>query len=453
MLYKIKNIKFLNRIYKGDSIFFQSLLYSLYGIFKLIQWIKLYIFYVPKLIKAEENFQAQDYLNKVTRIWKYAQNNTKYYDPNLLKRTNKPNLSLKAKSHLLTKSQLINKNRLVNSINLKSYHPIRMYSGGTTGASAGFYIDDAALKFREAEVLLHWKRNGFKAGFQKAIFYRAGVFVNADSKSKSPYRYDLARKILYLSSYYSSEETFEKYYEVMQSWKANFLLGLPSSIYLFALYLKQKSLKLNFKYVFSSSEQLYQYQEEIFNEVFNCKTIDHYGHCEPGNFCAGRCKYGNYHINPLTSFSEITSTGKLLETSLINRSQPFIRYEVGDQIEGLQIDGCECGRKGPYFKKVLGRESEIISLTDGRQISSIGFDQIFRGANVLEGQIRQSRKGLLEVLLVTSKNFNNDSLLSIKKKLIERIGTNQRYEIKLVNNIPRSKSGKFQMVVIKDEND
>ena len=450
MLYKIKNIKLLNRIFKGDSIFFQSFFY---GIFKLIEWIDLYVFYVPKLIEAEKNFQVENYLNKVESIWKYAKNNTKFYNTNLLRKNIKPNLSLKAKSPLLTKNQLINKNSLINSVNIKSYNTTIMYSGGTTGAAANFYLDDTTLKFREAEVLLHWRRNGFNAGFQKAIFYRAGVFVNADSKSKSPYRYDLARKILYLSSYYSSEATFKKYYEVIQSWKANFLLGLPSSLYLFALYLKQNSLKISFKYVFSSSEQLFDYQEELFKEVFNCKTIDHYGHGEPGNFCAGRCKFGNYHINPLTSFSEVTSTGKLLETSLINRSQPFIRYEVGDQIEGLEIDGCKCGRKGPFFKKVLGRESEIISLANGKKISSIGFDQIFRGADILEGQIRQTSKGLLKILLVTSKNFNKKSLLSIKQKLIERIGTNQRYKIEIVDYIPRSRNGKFKMIVIEDEND
>ena len=42
MLEKIKNIKFINSIYKGDSLFFQSYLYTLYGSIKLIQWLNLY---------------------------------------------------------------------------------------------------------------------------------------------------------------------------------------------------------------------------------------------------------------------------------------------------------------------------------------------------------------------------------------------------------------------------
>jgi phenylacetate-CoA ligase len=319
-------------------------------------------------------------------------------------------------------------------------------SGGTTGTTLDFILDESGYLLREAEVLNYWKRHGYIVGEERTVMYRAGVLVPSSRKLHKPWRHDYARKMLYLSSYYSSPFFFKEYAELLQKWKPKYMHALPSAAYMFAVYLLENGICIPLKKFFSASEMLYPYQKEVLEQAFNCKVVEHYGHSEPGIYAAGQCNLGHFHITPSNVYTEVTLEGDILETSLTNFSMPFIRYRIGDKADGIHHDMCGCGLTSPYIKKIEGRDSEVIVTGDGRMISTIGFDQIFRGSYVQLGQIIQTKAGELTLKVIPSLGFDLESKEKILSELRDRVGTKTKISFFEVDAIPLEKSGKFRMI-------
>jgi phenylacetate-CoA ligase len=70
---------------------------------------------------------------------------------------------------------------------------------------------------------------------------------------------------------------------------------------------------------------------------------------------------------------------KVLVTNLANRVQPFIRYELGDQIT-LADESCSCGSRLPLIGRIEGRTADVIWIRDGdsyRRVIGEVFDLVF----------------------------------------------------------------------------
>lgn len=295
-------------------------------------------------------------------------------------------------------------------------------------------------------MLNYWKRHGYIVGEERTVMYRAGVLVPSSRELYKPWRQDYARKMLYLSSYYSSPAFFKEYADLLQKWKPQYMHALPSAAYMFAVYLLDNGICVPLKKFFSASEMLYPYQKEVLEKAFDCEVVEHYGHSEPGNYAAGQCKLGHFHISPSNVFTEVTLEGDILETSLTNFSMPFIRYKIGDKADGIHHDTCGCGLTSSYIKKIEGRDSEVIVTGDGRMISTIGFDQIFRGSNVQLGQIVQTKAGEITLKIIPSFGFDMDSKEKILSELRDRVSAKTEINFIEVDSIPLEKSGKFRMI-------
>jgi len=453
---KYRNVKFIKKIYKFTPKIFNDIIYSTYGLIKYMEYLSLKRRYLP-IVKYYEQVEKSVIKNeqelKLRKLLKHAYNNTEYYknifDQNFI---NVEYFSLQdlRKIPVLTKDILLKKKEELIAKNYHEYSPVSQSSGGTTGTTIDFLMDKENYLFKEAEVLLFWQRHGYKPRKSRAIMYRAGVlFSTKGGVPKKPWRMDYGRKLLYLSSYYSSDEYYQKYYFKLKKWKPEFMHVLPSAGYLFANYLNRNNLFIELKMVFTASEMLYPSHKQEMEKAFRCDIVDHYGHGEPGIYAAGQCKNGNYHISDINTIVERSSDGAIIETSLNNFSMPFIRYEVGDKIPEISITECGCGLKSSYIEGILGRESEIIYTADGRVISSIGFDQIFKNNNIKMGQIVQEKKGELIVNIVPSTKFSVNNKESLLNELYARVGHATLVQFCQVDNIPMAKSGKYNLILSK----
>lgn len=456
---KFRNDNLLTFIYNNAPRFLHTIIYSVYGVFKKIESD---IIFNNKLLDYDHEEKSsriaieKQQLYKLKEILTHANNHTKYY--NDLFKTLKFNPETLTSITELEKIPIMDKNTFIDSYhdlisnNYNDFNPMRMSSGGTTGTTLSFLMDHETHIKKESQAIHYWKRHGFKVGEFKTIMYRAGVLIPQGQKIIKPWRFDYGRKMLYLSSYYGSENLYKKYYKLLKHWEPKYMHFLPSAVYLFAKYLNENNLNIKLYKAFSASEMLHDFQKKEIEQAFDCKVVDHYGHIEPGIYVSGQCNNDHYHIYTNDVIAEVTADGSLLETSLHNKSMPFVRYKVGDLVDGIHY-GCSCGIKTPYFKKINGRESSIIYSADGRVISSIGFDQIFRGNNIRLGQIIQNKKGLIILNLVIEKEFSETDKINVIFKLQDRVGIDTKIEINYLDDIPKEKSGKYNLVIsnIKDE--
>jgi phenylacetate-CoA ligase len=453
---KYRNNRLAKTLYKYTPKFINEVIFSLFGFIKYFEYLELKKTHLSELKKNErlERFQIKEIQEKKLRkIIIHAYKNTEYYkiliDDSAI---NPYNFTLKDLNKLpvLTKEILLeNKDRLIAS-NHEDYSHVGQSSGGTTGTTINFLMDKENYLFKEAEVLLFWERHGYIPRKTKGVMYRAGVLFSDDGKvPKKPWRIDYGRNLLYLSSYYSSDEYYQKYYLKLKKWKPEFMHVLPSAGYLFANYLNENNLSINFKKVFTASEMLYPSHKEAMEKAFNCKVVEHYGHGEPGIYAAGECEYKNFHLCETNTIVEQGLDGSIIETSLNNFSMPFIRYKVGDRIKKIDEENCKCGLTSSYITGIIGRDSEVIYTGDGRKISSIGFDQIFKDNNIKMGQIVQEEKGVLHLNIVPQTTFNSNNKESLLTELKSRVGKKTVVIFNKVENIKIAKSGKYNLIISK----
>jgi phenylacetate-CoA ligase len=138
------------------------------------------------------------------------------------------------------------------------------------------------------------------------------------------------------------------------------------------------------------------------------------------------------------------TVGRFIITSLLNKSMPLIRYDVGDR--GLLNYGelCNCGRCLPSIVSLEGRSNDLLIAQDGRQVFWI--NPVFYGLPIREAQVIQQMRGQIVVRYVPAPEFSKEVEKTLFSRLRDRLG---ELEVVLepVEQISRSANGKFQAVV------
>ena len=454
-LHKYRFNKVFDIVYNYSPRVVQDFIYSAFGFLKIRESKRISALYKQEYNKIEStsNQGIKDIqLKKLKTLLVHSYNKTKYYkelfDSIGFNPFDFESLNDLKKIPIMDKNTFIDNFSKLKSNNSDMFSPKIHSTGGTTGTTLEFLTDEKAYLKMQYEYLHYCLRHDYVPGKEKTIMFRAGVIVPNGRNANSPWRLDRSRKMLYLSSYYSSDTIFDAYYVLLKKWNPQYMQFLPSAVYLFAKYLNNNHLSIKLKKCFSASEMLHDFQRREIEKAFQCKVIDHYGHSEPGIYVAGQCIENHYHFYPNNVIAEVSDEGELSETSLNNFSMPFIRYKVGDIVDGIHYN-CDCGLTTPYFIHIQGREANIVYTGDGRQISDIGFDQIFRGNNILLGQIIQEIKGELILKVVPTLKFTSNDKKNIINKLKERAGQDTAIFFNIEKEIIKSKNNKFNLVISK----
>lgn len=340
--------------------------------------------------------------------------------------------------------------------NVNKYKPHISKSGGTTGKPLKFYRDIISSSIHSAAVWRYRNWGGFKHG-DKWIIMRYETFT--DSKQKVPYT--VKANTLYLSSFHLKYENIENYLSIIRKFNPKAIWAFPSTLYIMVKYIKNQEITFisNLKAIFTSSETLFEDYRKIIEEAFGCKIYDWYGSNE-GVISAAECPEGNYHITEegiieIVDFkNNICSAGKkgkVIGTTLWNFAMPLIRYELGD-IAKFSNKQCDCGRKLPLLDSTEGRIDDIIITKDGKLIGRL--DGAFHySSGIRESQIIQDEIGKIIVKIVKDNNFSDRDIQILDDELRKRLENNIDINYEFVDEIPRTKRGKYRFVisnVIKD---
>lgn len=405
---------------------------------------KYYKFYkeTPKWNRKEiEEYQFQ----KLKELIKYAYENVPFY-MNRLQESNLTPDSIKSFNDIrkippLTRDDL---QKNINILVCKKADKNKLFkssSSGTTGIPVIYFKDINAESADIAAGYLQWNISGWNLGEK-----RLHIWGNPESIKKWDNIFSKIKRRLFSYKNFPSfllnnEDNYLKIINLINKFKPSYIDGYANSVYMLAKFVMDNKVKTHVpKKIFTTAENLYDYQRKIIEDTFASVT-DYYGF---GEICsvAVQCSENNYHIIEPRVFVEeedfLLNKKLILVTDLENFSMPLIRYRIGDLFDGLNNDKCKCGLIFKYFKKLEGRTSELIKLPNGKHISPV---TIFGGTafrkvqNFNRHQTIWNGKYFVFIFEVNNKFSNNDKneLEAIIKDILKEYDVN--FKLKITTNI------------------
>lgn len=368
----------------------------------------------------------------------------------------------------LTKEIIQNNINDLISIKYKKDKLSYMTTGGSTGIPMGFYIDaDFELARENAFIDILYNRVNYRNG-EKTFVLRGNLVETVNISNKKFIKENKNMNEIIASSYHLNERNMCYYIEELLKYKPVCIKAYPSSLYLLSLYIKENDIEGldNIKKIILASENIYENQRELFNEVFKrAKIFSFYGHTEHACL-AGECETSQYyHLQSEYGYTELIGErgeeanregeiGEIVATSFNNYAMPLIRYRTSDlAINSNKI--CTCGRNYKLIKGIHGRIQEQIITEDGTKIaltSIIHSQHMDALGKVKEYQLIQNEKGKVEIKIVRSDKFRISDSEQIINKMESAADHKLKVNVEFVDHIDKTIRGKHKLLIqnIKD---
>jgi len=330
-------------------------------------------------------------------------------------------------------------------------------TGGTSGMPLHFYLDQRIVIPREAAALYNLFRSFNYKPYAPCVFLEGAILEEARINKGIFWKRNLLRNGLVMSSFHLNVDTVVAYVNRIKKFHPRYIFGYPSSTTILCRLMKQKGLAPigSLKYVVCSSENVYQWQRDLVEEVLGVKIFSQYGLSEKC-VIAGNCDHSsNLHFSPYYGYVELINSegkvcteegeeGEIVATGFDHEDFAFIRYKTSDRAE-LTNQECDCGRKHFSVKRIIGREQDFVVNLNGDLNPFTCSDEIFWTLpnKIIAYQYVQNEKGKLELKIEVKETLRGEEIRIIQKRFQERfIG----FTVKLVevDQIPRTKSGKFK---------
>lgn len=400
---------------------------------------------------------------KLRFLIRHAYNTVPYY--HRIFRKNRLNIDSIKTLDDLGKLPVLSRNEVreeFDSLVSTSYPKKRMVygvTGGSTGEPARFYTTRQNRWWATSARYLAWRWAGFEIGDKFAQV--SGLRLDRPTFQSFGGRIEGAiKRRISMYSLQTSEEKMERFVRKMERFKPKMIYGNAAFVANLARFIEDKGIKgINVKLVIIDSMSLFDHETEMIERVFGCKIFWNYHNRENGTFASECSEHNGYHLFAQLFVFEFVregeqvapgETGSILVTDLTNYAMPFIRYEVGDM--GVPSDDiCTCGRGLPLMTKLLGRTSQILVSATGEFIIGpfyVCLEHFFEAGKIKQYQIVQETPARITVRIIPGRAYASEDSESVRKAMRSIVG-DLKIQVKLVDSIAKSKSGKRQVVVRK----
>ena len=342
----------------------------------------------------------------------------------------------------------------------KGYALKNVYLNKTSGSSGTPFVFakdkySHALTWASNIMRFGWFNIDFNQSYQ-ARFY--GIPMDFVGYQKERFKDFLTHRFRF-PIFDLSDEVLEKFLHKFKTKKFDYLNGYTSSIVLFAKYLEQKNMILKeicptLKACFVTSEMLFESDKKLLEKQFGIPIINEYGASEL-DLIAFENPEGEWQVNAETLFVEILDEnnkvlpygeeGRIVITSLFNKANPFIRYEIGD----IGILDEKSTPQKPILKKLIGRTNDVALLPSGKKSPGLTFYYVTKSiieddGNVKEFIIKQTKLDTFEIEYVSEKELNSEQIQKIEEAISIYLEPNLNFTFKRKKVLERTNRGKLK---------
>lgn len=327
-------------------------------------------------------------------------------------------------------------------------------TSGSTGTPLRYYHDRGITRAHQAVIDALIAAHGCAFGERRARF--SGSYVAPYSQTRPPYWIIIDRYAqLQCSAYHLGPETYHHYLRALRDFRVEYGTGYATAWHLLASYsLETGEIVPNLRAIFTDSEGITLEQQSVVERAFHCPVFQTYGTGEVGQV-AMQCSQKRYHILTRSSIVEILDnndqpvrpgeTGHIVVTDLTGLITPFIRYRTGD-LATVATTPCTCAWKNPSWMTIEGRLDDRIQTPEGRWIGRLSH-VMKPGVGIRESQIVQTALDRVEIRIVPDTKFDPVSMEQVVNAAHRYMGETIQVSWKIVDQVPRTKSGKLRHVV------
>ncbi|KAF2335921.1 phenylacetate--CoA ligase family protein [Flavobacterium ginsenosidimutans] len=342
----------------------------------------------------------------------------------------------------------------------KGYSKKTVYLNKTSGSSGTPFVF-AKDKYSHA---LTWASNIMRFGWfgidfnhsYQARFY--GIPMDFIGYQKERFKDFLSGRFRF-PVFDLSDAILEKFLKKFRTKKFDYINGYTSSIVLFAKYLEKKNIVLKdicptLKACFVTSEMLFESDKKLLEKQFGIPIINEYGASEL-DLIAFENPKGEWQVNAETLFVEILdennnpvphgTEGKIVITSLFNKANPFIRYEIGD----IGILDEKSTPQKPILKKLIGRTNDVAVLPSGKKSPGLTFYYVTKSiieddGNVKEFIIKQTKLDTFEIEYISENELVSEQIQKIKEAIDLYLEPNLIFTFTRKTVLARTNRGKLK---------
>ena len=339
-------------------------------------------------------------------------------------------------------------------------------TSGSTGEPLEVRFSAESRHWRDATRWRGYGWGGYRMGMKAMHLW--GIPAHQDSLGQRA-KIAVDRKLrrdAYVSCMVRSDEALRGMVETIRRERPEAMLGYAQALADLARYINRGGLRdWDTIPVIYGAERLWPHDREALESAFGPAVYETYG-CREFMLMGSECEvHDGLHESAENLIVEILveqpdgtrrparpgEIGEVAVTDLHNLACPFIRYLTGDRALARQAGPCPCGRTLPRFGPVQGRVTETLRDGAGNPVEGILFNILFLELATCTRQFQAVQRVDGSVVLnivphapasipphaeTTIRNFVGQHLRGV------------RFEIKLLPEIPLTKAGKLQRVVV-----
>lgn len=329
-------------------------------------------------------------------------------------------------------------------------------TGGSTGQPTAFFHDLPMVRAANATALFAQHRMGWRPGM--AIIKVWGSERDIGRQTARGVRlWNRLLQIHIVDGYAAGDATVQKVLDLLVRHRGAALVGFTSLLdFVAGTATAQHACPPpgSVSVAWNGGEMLHPEHVATFRQAFGVPILNLYGGRELSAIAAQFDESLPLQIMRPWIFAEIVDgdgrpaapgeTGRLLLTSTICRGTPFIRYEIGDLASASAAHSTEAGIT--HLEALHGRTSGLIRLPDGRTISNLFWNHLFKDIpEVHQFQVRIRASGDLRVLL-QGPGLSADRDQELRRTLSNFLGA-VPFALERVDSIPLTSQGKRLQVV------
>lgn len=339
---------------------------------------------------------------------------------------------------------------------------MEMFTGGSTANPMKFYLERNSTRPKESAFIADFKKR-LSVGRRDIILTLRGRTVNRSGEPDGRFwMYEPINRQLILSSDHLEPQYMPSYLSALRKWRPAFIHAFPSALYPLVRWLLDNpapDVTETVRGIMLTSENVYDYQMQLFRRIFSCPVLKHYGHSERVLMAASTVdderylfwpQYGKFELvdpsgRPVTDPGVL---GEIVGTSFDNRVMPFVRYRTGDfavlgACSNPQLPGY------PVCERIEGRLQEFVVCRDRRLISitTLGAAHFGELTAVDAIQYEQFTPGFLRLKYQSNEELSPLACADIARAVSAKTQSGCDVEIQRVEAIPRTERGKHKMMV------